>query len=362
MKHLFTVHSPITFFSACTIIFQEKIPHEKVIIIADGYDVPFEIGDTVKSYQQNEKGAWQKIKNRNIVKAYDNYIEAITNGEDYIAYIDLMHAYQRIIITNSKCISFNFMEEGNASYVIPDNLFFITNGANRLGFRNKNFKDFVLSFLRVIRGVNIRMLSLPFNPQAYGYIDTVKFYTFSKHGFPGVVNDKKIILNPNTIDEILIEKCYCNTFDNSTIWIEDYFPRVYGISDANHSDAIQEVIDSLKGSGERKIFIKLRPNSDAANSLLVKILLKNEMNIEIIPNNVLAEALFLKSKNLKVIGIVSSLLFYAAIFGHQSFSFYDILKDKPKTPFDKMKFYWDVIIPFSKASNSLNKSTHKNDK
>ena len=38
MKHIFTIHSPITFFSACAVIFQEKLPHEDVIIINDGYN------------------------------------------------------------------------------------------------------------------------------------------------------------------------------------------------------------------------------------------------------------------------------------------------------------------------------------
>ncbi|MQP52066.1 MULTISPECIES: polysialyltransferase family glycosyltransferase [unclassified Flavobacterium] len=352
MKYIFTIHSPITYFSACTIIFQEKIQHEDVIIITDGYKVPITIGKVVESYQQNEKSAWQKIKNRNIVKAYDNYIHAITDGKEFIAYVDLMHAYQRIIITNSKCISFNFIEEGLASYVVPDNLFFITNGVNQLGFRNKNFKDYILSFTRVIRGVNIRMLSLPFNPQAYGYIDSVKFYTFSQHGFPGVLNDKKTILNPNTIDAVFFEKFDYNKLDNSIIWIEESFPKAYGLSDENYCNAIQEVIDSLQES-KQKIFVKLRPKSEEKKSLLVEMLKKNGLVIEIIPNNILAEILFINCKNLKVIGLVSSLLFYATIFGHKSLSFYTVLKDKPETVFDKIKFYWDVVKSI-KVNKSIN--------
>ena len=55
MKHIFTIHSPITFFSACAVIFQEKLSHEDVIIINDGYKVPFKIGTIVDSYQQQEK-------------------------------------------------------------------------------------------------------------------------------------------------------------------------------------------------------------------------------------------------------------------------------------------------------------------
>ena len=138
MKHIFTIHSPITFFSACAVIFQEKLPHEDVIIINDGYNVPFKIGTIVDSYQQQEKGIWRKIKNFNLVKAYDQYIKELTHGQQFIAYIDLMHAYQRLLITHPNCVKFNFIEEGTASYVVPDNLLFITNGANQVTFRYKN--------------------------------------------------------------------------------------------------------------------------------------------------------------------------------------------------------------------------------
>lgn len=62
MKHIFTIHSPITFFSACVVIFQENLAHEDVIIINDGYKVPFKIGTIVDSYQQQEKGSGEKLK------------------------------------------------------------------------------------------------------------------------------------------------------------------------------------------------------------------------------------------------------------------------------------------------------------
>lgn len=104
-----------------------------------------------------------------------------------------MHAYQRLLITHPNCVKFNFIEEGTASYVVPDNLLFITNGANQVTFRNKNNKQLAISLFRVMRGVNIRVLSLPFNPQSYAGINEIKFYTFSEHGFPGIEREKNNI-------------------------------------------------------------------------------------------------------------------------------------------------------------------------
>ncbi|WP_445718779.1 polysialyltransferase family glycosyltransferase [Flavobacterium sp.] len=344
MKHIFTIHSPITFFSACAVIFQEKLPHEDVIIINDGYKVPFSVGRIVASYQQKDKGIWKKIKNFNLVSAYDSYLNRITNGQQYIAYIDLMHAYQRLLITNPKCIKFNFIEEGTASYVVPDNLLFITNGAHQVSFRNKNFKQSLISLLRVFRGFNIRVLSLPFNPQAFAFLNDIKFYTFSEHGFPKIEKEKKVVLNPFLMDTSLWSHLsYYNQEIDKLIWIEESFPKVYGVNQIHYERAIVEVVSHLKKKGKSKVFVKLRPNSSSSSSFLVKILINNNMEVDIIPDYVIAELLFIHTKHLQVIGIVSSLLFYAAIFGHESYSFFEIIEEKPSTPFEKMNFYWDVV-------------------
>ena len=53
MKHIFTIHSPDYFFLHA-VIFQEKLAHEDVIIINDGYKVPLN-RQIVDSYQQQEK-------------------------------------------------------------------------------------------------------------------------------------------------------------------------------------------------------------------------------------------------------------------------------------------------------------------
>ena len=344
MKHIFTIHSPITFFSACAVIFQEKLAHEDVIIINDGYKVPFKIGTIVDSYQQQEKGIWRKIKNFNLVKAYDQYIKELTHGQQFIAYIDLMHAYQRLLITHPNCVKFNFIEEGTASYVVPDNLLFITNGANQVTFRNKNNKQLAISLFRVMRGVNIRVLSLPFNPQSYAGINEVKFYTFSEHGFPGIEREKKIILNPHEIDPTIWSNSdYYTQIKDEVIWIEESFPRVYKVAEENYETAILKTIAHLKQKGITKILVKLRPKSKASNSYLIDILKKNNIKVEVMPDTIIAEWLFIQAKNLQVIGIVSSLLFYASIFGQQSWSFFEDIKEKPDNPFEKMKFYWDEV-------------------
>ena len=107
------------------------------------------------------------------------------------------------------------------------------------------------------------------------------------------------------------------------------------------------MVDVLKQKGKTKVLVKLRPKSKASNSFLVDILEKNNIEVEVIPDTIIAEWLFIQANNLQVIGIVSSLLFYASIFGQQSWSFFDTIKEKPNNPFDKMKFYWDAVKKIS---------------
>jgi hypothetical protein len=352
MKHLFTIHSPITYFTAINIIFQEKIPHEDVIIVTDGYKVPIEIGKLVKSFQNLEDSLWKKIRKPNVVKAFDKYITKITGGGDFIAYLDLIHAYQRIILTHDKCLSFNFIEEGTASYVIPNNLYLITHGASSFSFRNTNFKQLSLSIIRVLRGTNIRLLSLPFQPLAYSYLPNIKYYTFSEFGYPGVMSESKIILDVNNIKDSFLNNFNLDLkYDNSVIWVEEAFPEYYGVTEKDYRDAILKVINNLEKNVVSEIFFKLRPKKKTKDSFLFQILSKTHLKITLIPDHILVEMIFLKSKKITVIGIVSSLLFYASIFGHKSYSFYDLIKNKPQSPFDFMEFYWSTINKISSKNS-----------
>lgn len=348
MKYLFTIHSPITYFSAINIIYQEKIPLSEVIIITDNYKVPIEIGLIVSSYQNLENSIWDKIKKTNIVKEYDNYITKITDGEEFIAYIDLMHAYQRIIITHSRCLSFNFMEEGTASYVIPNNLYLITHGFNNISFRNTNLKQVYHSLIRVLRGTNMRLISLPFQPQAYSFMPNIKYYTFSEFGYPGVISKNKMILDISNIDNSFLNNFTIDLkFDNSFIWVEETFPEYYGVTDQDYYEAIMQVVEFLRKKAISEVFLKLRPNRKIKNSFLYDVLNKSDLIITLIPDHVVLEVIFIKAKNITVIGIVSSLLFYGTIFGQKSYSFYDLLKNKPQNPFDFMKFYWTAVNKIS---------------
>ncbi len=103
VKYIFTVHSPITFFIDYGVIIKENIPQTDVILLAAGYQVPFHIGKVFPAYQDTERGIFRKLLNWNLPKAFDRYIDNATGGRRFTAYIDLMHFYQRMLVTHEKC-------------------------------------------------------------------------------------------------------------------------------------------------------------------------------------------------------------------------------------------------------------------
>ncbi len=329
---------------AYCIILQEKLHEEDVVIISAGYTPPIIIGNSVSAYQDQETSLWKKIKNYNLAKSLDRYIDGVTNGQEFIAYIELMHAYQRILITHRNCIEFHFMEEGTATYLRPDNLEFITNGAKQVGFRNKDFSDFSISLIRVLRGSNIRLLSLPYHPQAYTYFENIKFFTFSVDGYPGIIDSKRVLLSPEKLDSSKIREL-TNSIDinGEHIWIEESYPWVYGVSDINYINGIQSMSHILKKAGVENVYLKLRPSSKTENSLLYRTLMQCGFTVNIIQNEIIVEAIFLYSNNLKVIGLVSSLLYYSTLWNHKALSFLNLIKDRPDTVFDNLDIYWNKV-------------------
>ncbi|MEQ8704204.1 MAG: polysialyltransferase family glycosyltransferase [Phaeodactylibacter sp.] len=340
MKYIFTIHSPITFFCAANVIKYENLASEDVIFLYTNYRPPEGLGKIVKTFHDKNQSTLAKIKTFNLVKHYDNYLSSITEGDSFLAYIDLVHYYQRILITHSNCVGINFIEEGTASYIAPNSLHYLTFIEAKTQFRFNTIKERVRAIRRILRGFNLKSLALPYSPGAYSFIPNSKFYGFSSLTFPGVPENKKVILLPDKLDS---KKEY-SIYDNSLILIEDSYFRVFKIKEEvtdNTIDLSLSILDNdLKN---RKVFIKLRPNQKEIDSLWGIALKRNAIPYKIIPSTMILEEVLIYAKQCKLVGTVSSLLLYGSIFGHETLSNYDQIRDKPITVFDELEFYWDKV-------------------
>lgn len=345
MKHLFTVHSPITFFCAQCVVAFEELQREEVIFYYTDYKPVTNLGLVVPSFQEKHKSVWKKLQNFNLVKATDQYISKISEDDDITAYIDLAHYHQKILITHKNCRAFHFIEEGTASYIAPDNLQELTR-IEKGKFRNRNTTELLRNLFRLARGFNLKTLALPYFANAFMHFEQMKFYTFSEHCYPGVPDHKRIILNPINMAFNQSHAEEEVSISDKIILIEESFFRVYGISleesERVHSQSLLKIAKMYSG---RDIIVKLRPKQSKKSSHWIKQLEEQSLSYQVLDSKEPLEEQLVQSKNCVLLGTVSSLLYYGAVFGHEVYSNYLRLSEIPKSSFEGAHYYWEKVKP-----------------
>ncbi|MCH8567422.1 MAG: alpha-2,8-polysialyltransferase family protein [Balneolales bacterium] len=349
MKHVFTIHSSLTFLVAYFTARQLQLSNREVVFISSNYRAPECKYNVVESYADRYSSVWYKISNLNLLKNYDNYIEEITENSEFIAYVDLMSTYQRILITHSKCKGINFMEEGNSAYMAFDDLNDLTwEGYYRdVSFRETLFfkKSFYLSLLRILRGYNYRTLQIPYHYMAYVNFKDIKFYCISLNAFYNAPEQKKIILKPDQFDPLIGRLAKGVKLENEIIWIDGSNSRFTGLPEKYYYEATDKALAILKARySPSKIYLKLRPGiSDGKGVHIAEKLTEMSIKYEILPGNINLECLFIKSTNCKVVGVLTAALEYAYVFGHQAYSIYNLFEKQPPTFFDRMEGFWKNV-------------------
>jgi hypothetical protein len=75
----------------------------------------------------------------------------------------------------------------------------------------------------------------------------------------------------------------------------------------------------------------------------VSILRANNIEVEVMPYDMIIEAFLIQSANCKIIGVMTSVLEYAHVFGHEAYSIYGLFEKQPPTFFDRMTGFWQNI-------------------
>lgn len=327
MKHIFTVHSPITALAALVIIQKLQLPPDNVVIVNLHKSESLLHEYNQHSFDTEDKTWWQKLSHINLPKKYDSFIDKIIGGKQFHAYIDLMHLYQRILVTHANCEGFSFFEEGSAAYVIPDNLNLLTSPFRKYNYRNKSLKEVIQQLMLTLRGYSMRLVNLPYQPLSYSY--TAKnFFCFSQHAYMGVDSVKKVVLN---FSDVQFHE-QVEGYNNAIIIVEETFPYTYKIDLKKAYHVIKKNFETIIDTqGEKKIFLKTR---GAKKLLSEKILDDLNCSYTRIDNQHPLEISFTKSEETIVVGCVSSLLMYAKIAGLQIASYYPELRTPDTRLFD----------------------------
>lgn len=349
MVHIFSIHSPITFFIAYVTIRQLGLKKEDVILLSSGYKVQFGDFRVEPAFHIISNSILRKIIDFNAPKAHDRYIDALTGNQTFIAYIDLMSYYQKILVTHSKCVSFNFIEEGNSAYQSYDDMSDLTWPERKSSYRIKDFFDKSLFkiVIRAFRGYNLRLLSIPYNYMAFVNFKSIKFFCFSKNAFFNVPAEKRVILIPDANNEIQ-EMALGVSLVNECIWIDGSNGKFTGIPEIYYHRAINKAIKLLPQeiAQKKRIFVKLRNHHTIGNNYLCSSLEKAGFEVELLSNSIILEALFVVSKDCYVIGNLSAALEYAYCFGHKAYSIYSLFERKSNSIFDRMDGFWFNVRSF----------------
>jgi hypothetical protein len=346
MKHIFSVHSPITFLVAYATIKHLGLKREDVLILSSTYKVLIDDYKVIPSFTETRNNTlFQKLKYFNVPKSHDQYLDLYLNGQDFIAYIDLMSYAQKVLVTHQQCKAFHFIEEGNSTYQASDDLIDITWHERQDSWRTSGFLD-LKSIVRVLRGYNLRLLSLPYIYSAYSNMENTKFFAFSKNAYYSVSQDKRVMVKPPKDDANINKLAGGHFLNNATIWLDGSNAKYTGLEESYYHEAIKKAIPLLKEKGviKDKVHVKLRPGiKDISANKLVSILRENDLEVEVMPNDMIIEAFFIESNNCKVIGVLTSVLEYAHVFGHEAYSIYGLFEKQPATFFDRMTGFWQNI-------------------
>ena len=346
MKHIFTVHSSITFLVAYSTIKHLSLDKSDVLIISTNYTIPLDDYKVVPGFTEARNSTLiQKLKYFNVPKSFDNYLTPHLEGEVFTAYVDLMSYFQKILITHKKCQAFHFIEEGNSAYQVNDDLIDITWHERQNGWRSSGILD-LKSIVRILRGYNLRLLSLPYIYSAYANMELTRFFVFSENAYYNVAPDKRVVVKPPNGDANIKKLAGDHYLNDATIWLDGSNARYTGLEESYYYDAIKKAIPLLKEKGviKDKVYAKLRPGiKDISTNKLVSILRENGLEVEVMPNDLILEAFFIQSNNCKIIGVLTAALEYAHVFGHEVYSIYGLFEKQPPTFFDRMTGFWQNI-------------------
>jgi hypothetical protein len=355
MKHIFLAHSPITYLVSVSIISKLEISKEDAVIIFFDFDKKENdryISVSIYEFYENKflKKLYNYFSHFNIVNRIDRIINLTIKNEKFTAYVPVLLLTGKALITHVNCCSFNFIEEGLLNYYKEETLAGLTAINSKDSWRSSILKDTkraLYEMYMVLRGYNFKLQALPFSYSCYNSFGNVLFYGVSSQSFPLAENTKRVIVPFDKKNFRLIKKEENINLTDKIIWIGDGGVFIHGFSETLYIKGIEKgCVDFLKKKGEKNILIKFhRDESLELRQKIKKLFQDNDISIQIIPDSVIMELLLFEAQNATLIGVYSSLLFYAAIMRHHAYSIYDFIKGEYSKVLRNrdFSFYWNKV-------------------
>lgn len=342
MRHLFFVHSNISLLSSLAVIKRNNIDHSSVTFLTKRINLDVLIQDFHVISSTYSDGKFNRMF-FNYPKMVDKYIEDIFSDQKFVCYFEMMSYEERIFATNKNCLSFNFIEEGTSGLSCNQSLEHFTIIFRKRSFRVNRIWSFSVIFdmiVKMMKGYNIRLISIPFQPSNYYAHRNTNFYGFTTFSFCGVPKERYQILS--FYDCLSFFTSGYVEQKNALFYVEDSFSNTYGPID-NEEDVIVDKFSNLIEQISFDRIIYLPRKNGRMRYLDEKVFQRLGVNPQILDRSVPFELVLLKSTNSKVFGGVSALLYYSSLFGMDVYTYFFDLKNRPFTVYESMSEFWDRI-------------------
>lgn len=346
MKHLFVVHSNITYLAALGTICAENLSLDDVVITSRidlhiKEPVPVEFLPFV--FEKRRPWNWWVLHPYGYV---DRFIKKHIGDEPFIAYIEIMEMSSKLFVSNPQCVGYHFIEEGASAHVkgtVRTDIEYNDFNTPSESLRYMSFRDRVKSVVILMCGMSMRNLSLPFFYDAYFRLKDVVFYGFGEDSFKEA--HRKIELSwEDIIHRFILPKRY--KLSDSCIWLGICCDEAgIGIPISEYISGIEKkCITHLVANGVNKVYIKHHPRATIElRKQEVGVFEKAGINVVIIEDNVCMEIELLGENNVSIYMLQTSLFYYARQMGHKKI--YSIANYFPeymdRCALDDM---WDEVI------------------
>jgi len=231
----------------------------------------------------------------------DKLLRSVGKGNFSIYLPHTKNYLMQFFITNRGCKSFNILEEGLLIFMGIKQIIKQTNP-----YYKRTYLGIIKKTLKYLNHTG----------RTYYYKNTTVFLDkiylfFDPKNLIDIDKTKIVLLKWPILDLTLPD------YSNNSLFVFDNTVGEKITTLTNNLKILDAIFNTMKGE---KLLIKFHPAQQDEKEI-IQILEKHLIRYEILDKSIPLELVFLQSKNLKVCGLLSSLLFYAKAAGHQSFSF-----------------------------------------
>jgi len=330
MKHVFYVHSGITYLVSLAVIDHLKLkPNDVLIIICRSIQIDGRFQRITLAPREEDiaqlpsYGSKEVLKNLGILRTLDNKIQDAVFHQPLTLYLPSEKNYlMQFLQSHRLCVARNFIEEGLLTYRAG----FIKTQPVLRGFTNK---------LR-------HLLRFPFHLNRTGGVakqHAVKdftVYVVTETAQNVLHSFNTVLLNTRSVqcEQAVISK----TFPN--LYIFDAIVEMNLCTNDNFMVCLENFIATKVP--RQNLMIKFHPFQKNQDQYLA-LFDRHNIQYEILGSEVIPEMLLAQKQGLSVYGLSSSVLFYAKEMGHVVYNFSPELAKKDKHYFD----YVSQLIPVS---------------